>query len=63
MTVRELNEAIREITEIIGKWQYGASNKRDKALRLGKEALERIRANRQFGATSSRIPLPGETKE
>lgn len=58
-----IDEAIKELTKIVGKWQYGADNKRDNALKLGIEALNYIRICHNNPNCFKISPLTGETKE
>lgn len=56
-----IDEAIKELTKIVGKWQYGASNERDRALKLGIEALKRVAHQRSSMTPFEIRKLPGET--
>ncbi len=58
-----LDEAIKELTKIVGKWQFSASNERDAALQLGIEALIRVKNDRATYYYPKDFNLPGETKK
>ena len=57
-----INRAIKELTKIMGKWQFSASNERDAAIALGIEALKREKVNREDPKFVIVGLLPGETK-
>jgi len=57
-----IDQAIKELTLVVGKWQYGASNSRDSALKLGIEALKYAKTSRDPSGTPPYPLLPGETK-
>jgi hypothetical protein len=57
-----IDEAIKELARVVGKWQYGASNSRDSALQLGIEALKRCKAIRIPHIVVFPELLPGETE-
>jgi len=58
-----IDEAITELTKVVGKWQYGASNSRDSALKLGIEALKAVKQCRASHMFCPGLTMPGETEK
>lgn len=58
-----IDEAIQDLEDILNLKKPFKEKNYNSALKLGSEALKRIKEDRRYSGIRSTKPLPGETKE